>query len=139
MTMTAQAIDTPRRPVRGRKGKKDLIIDLAQKSQLANCEIAQISGTSTSNVSQILKRYNLQAKQVDEYVTCRAKILQGLQARILKSINDTDIKDASLLQRLSGLGILYDKERLELNLSTANLASFHADVAALKGVKPVDK
>jgi hypothetical protein len=45
-------------------------------------------------------------------------VLAGLQDRLLSSITDEDIKRASLLQRITAMGVIYDKERIELGLVT---------------------
>jgi hypothetical protein len=41
--------------------------------------------------------------------------------------------------RILAAAQLFDKERLERDLSTSNTASVFTDIAALKGIKPVDK
>jgi hypothetical protein len=58
-------------------------------------------------------------------------ILAGIQDRVLLSITDEDIKRASLLQRTTAVAQLYDKERLELDLSTANV-SIHQDILDMR-------
>jgi len=41
---------------------------------------------------------------------------------LLNSLSEDDVKSASLLQRMTALGILYDKERLERGQSSVNIS-----------------
>ena len=41
---------------------------------------------------------------------------------MLNSLSEDDVKSASLLQRMTALGILYDKERLERGQSSVNIS-----------------
>jgi len=65
-----------------------------------------------------LHRYGLIQSDIDDYVEHRATILQGLQAKILKSIDLPAIQKTPASQRVVMAGILYDKERLERGQST---------------------
>jgi len=76
--------------------------------------------------------------KTNDYKSHRADIFAGIQHKILASVSDEDIKKASLFQKAGVVGLLYDKERLERDMSTANIASFTADIAAYKRAKVVD-
>jgi hypothetical protein len=54
---------------------------------------------------------------------------------ILSSIDLKSIQKASMAARVLAFSILYDKERLERDLSTANVATLHDDIANLKAKK----
>jgi hypothetical protein len=97
-------------------------------------EVAAICDTSHSHVIATLQRYGIQKERVDNFKKHRGDILAGLQERMINSVTDKDIKQATMLQRVTATAILYDKERLERDLSTSNIASVHADVAAMKAL-----
>jgi hypothetical protein len=56
------------------------------------------------------------------FVKNRDKYFQNVQRRLLCSINDEDIKKAPLGSRVLAVAQLYDKERLETDQSSANIA-----------------
>ena len=78
-------------------------------------------------------------KEVDKFfVENRAECLQGVQRRLLMSINDDDIKKAPMGSRVLAVAQLYDKERLETNQSTENTALImRADPGISKALKSV--
>ena len=65
------------------------------------------------------------AETVTEFRTQRADIFARLQQVLLQHITPAKLKGASLAQIGTLLGIMYDKERLEKNLSTENIAHNH--------------
>jgi hypothetical protein len=67
--------------------------------------------------------YKIKRGRVEAYKANRGDILAGIQERIIHTLTDADIKKASMLQRVTAAGILYDKERLERGQSTSNQAS----------------
>ena len=81
-------------------------------------QIAKDQGLHHSAIHASLSRFTDNAL-TREFTAKRAAILQGLQANILDSIQDEDVKAASLLQRVTAVGILHDKERLELGQATS--------------------
>jgi hypothetical protein len=89
----------------------------AEYPDLSTRKIAAITDTDHSTVSKCLTRYGIDYGAVESYQKHRADIFDGLAHRIITSITDSDIKASSLLQRLSGLGIIYDKMRIERGLS----------------------
>ena len=117
------------------KGKEpiDLLKALDLRSQ--GCSLAvicQTCRTTTGKLRGLFKRYDTAHNKVLSYKGYRADILADMQRRILKSITDTDIKHATLGARLKALCQLYDKERLERDLSTANVFNVHDDIAVIK-------
>jgi hypothetical protein len=65
------------------------------------------------------------AKTVEEFRTRRADTFARLQQILLQQITPQKLKGASLAQIGTLFGIMYDKERLEKNLSTENIAHNH--------------
>jgi len=106
--------------------------------ELTTREIAAIAETDHTHVIKTLQTYGIDRVQADNYKRYRADVFCGLQSRILSSVTDEDVQKASLFQKAGVVGLLYDKERLERDMSTANIASFTADIAAYKRSKVVD-
>lgn len=97
------------------------ILELRDKN-LTQEQIAKILGCTKQTVNQRLKAYNPIFNQIESFKKHRGDALSYTQARILNSLTPADIKNASLLQRTTAFGILYDKERLERGQSTENLS-----------------
>ena len=64
------------------------------------------------------------------YKNNRADLLAATQERILSSIDDETISKANLQSKALAYGVLFDKERLERNLSTSNLSE-HISVKSM--------
>ena len=103
----------------------------SENPNLTNRDIGQLTNSDHSHVSRVLNRFGLKEEDTQNYKKGRANVFAGLQGKILQTITLDDIKKSSVLQRVTSAGILYDKERLELDKSTANV-SIHADIRALK-------
>jgi hypothetical protein len=88
-----------------------------------------------TSVHAALKKYGLITERVKVFRKHRANILSELQETILNSIDLEDIETATLPARVLAFCKLYDKERLERDLSTANVATLHDDIASLKAKK----
>jgi len=80
-------------------------------------QIGKLTGQNKNRVSYILQKPE-NRELVRFYVENRAAILAEKQAEILSSIGHEDIKSASMLQKTTAFGILFDKERLERNQAT---------------------
>lgn len=90
--------------------KQELIMAIqASDPDLTQLEIAQQADTSQSYVAEVLQRYNIIKKDLDDYKEHKINILQGLQQRIISSISDADIQKASLQQKVVGMGVIEDK------------------------------
>jgi len=109
----------------------EVILELHSK-ELSHDQIAKITGCTHSNITQRLQRTGITS--LSNYKANRGDLFALLQSKILNTITEADIKKASLLQRVTASGILYDKERLERDKSTANIATVHTDIAKLKEV-----
>ena len=62
------------------------------------------------------------APTITEFRSQRADVFARLQQILLQHITEKKLKGASLAQIGTLFGIMYDKERLEKNLSTENIA-----------------
>jgi len=116
-----------------RKGtKSEAILTLTTLTPATPVEIAESVNASRSLVCQVMKRYGIIPNQAESFKQHRADVLAGLQDKLLSSVSDEEIKKTPVGTRILGACQLYDKERLERDLSTANVASIHADIAALR-------
>lgn len=130
-----------------RKGRKKRVVADRQEvirtaevnPNLSHQDIATLHNVERSTVSKILADYSLTQSKVNGFKEQRADILAGLQARMLISITDEDIKKMPGGSRVLAAAQLFDKERLERDLSTSNVASVHADIAAIKALQDLDK
>ena len=73
------------------------------------------------------------------YVDHRADILSNTQLRLLANLDDAKMQQMTGKDLVVSAAVLYDKERLERGMSTANLASLTSDIAAIRARKAVDK
>jgi hypothetical protein len=136
--MTAQLTKPTTKASRKPTSKQVSILKTKQEHpDLTTREIAAICDTGHSHVIATLQRYGIDRTHVEDYKKHRADILAGLQHRLLISVTDEDIKKSPMGSRILAAAQLFDKERLQLDLSTANQASVFADIAALKGAKRV--
>lgn len=122
-----------RRPKPG--SKSEAILTLAATTPASNVQIADTVNSSKVLVTHVLKRYGIDRNHSDLYKQHRADVLAGMQDAILSTVNPDTINSASLMQRMAAVGILYDKERLERDLSTSNQASVMVDIAALQRIE----
>lgn len=77
---------------------------------LSGTEIGKIAGMHKSQVSRILRRYNIANKQLTGYKALEADIMAGVKERIISEISEEDIKSADLRDKIVSFGILDDKE-----------------------------
>jgi hypothetical protein len=122
-----------RQPKDGSKTRD--ILTLATTTPASPSEIAGTLNTSRQLVHQTLQRYGIDPNETKAYKEHRADILAGMQAKLLNSLDDMKIEKAPMGSIVLAACQLYDKERLERDMSTANIASVHADIAALRNAK----
>jgi hypothetical protein len=116
--------------------KQHIILQTKQEHpNLTTREVAAIAQTDHAHVVRTLQRYGIKKADLDAFKANRGDILAGMQLRLLNSITDADIKKAPMGSRVLAAAQLFDKERLQNDLSTQNLASVHADVAAMKALQ----
>jgi hypothetical protein len=95
-----------------------IIATASQHPDLSERKIAAITGTDPAQVHRTLKAFGITTELTDDYVNHRAKIYQGLQAKIISSISAEDIAKAGLRDKCVAMGIIHDHERIELGQST---------------------
>ncbi|HUV58518.1 MAG TPA: hypothetical protein VMW09_00205 [Desulfatiglandales bacterium] len=119
--------------------KQAVILKAKQEHpNLTTREIAKIADTDHAYVIRTLRRYGIDRVHVDLYKQHRADILAGLQADSVKTyykLTEKDKKKLIMRRGLVDLGISYDKERLERDLSTANIINVFADLEALRAAR----
>jgi predicted DNA-binding protein YlxM (UPF0122 family) len=134
--MTAESVKPQQ--INGQKirtAKQEQIITLhTQQPDASMREIARQAGCDGSYVTEVLQRYGLIQKEVNDFKTNRANIFAGLQHQLLSSITQADIQKTPIASRIVAAGILYDKERLESDKSTSNHDIIFKDIAMLKGL-----
>ena len=121
------------RPSRKPTEKQQQILKLkVEHPDLSTRQLGKLCNSSHTHVVATLNKYGVNAEEVEEFKKHKADILAGLQARILSTLTDDDIKKAPMGSRVLAVAQLYDKERLERGQSTLNLAHIHEDIAALR-------
>jgi hypothetical protein len=117
--MAAETIK-PQQTTRKPTNQQAAIITTAQQHPtLSEREIANLTNTDRAHVHRTLKTFGIRDGLVDNYVNYRAKIYQGIQARILSSITAQDIEKASLRDKCVSAGIIHDHECTELGQNTS--------------------
>lgn len=128
---TIDSISTRKRRTKITEETKGQIAELG-KTNLSTREIESLTNIDHSTVAKILQRYGVEKQHIDNYISQRPAILQGLQEKILTAIDVDTIKDASLLQRVTAYGVLYDKERLETGKSTQNVQGIYHIISEIE-------
>ena len=113
-------------------------LDLKVNHDLSYAQIAAIQGVSPQAIHKRLKHL-IPGEEVQSFRENRADILSGLQVKLLSQVDDARLKKLSIRDAVVSAAVLYDKERLERGMSTANLASLTSDIAAIRARKAVDK
>jgi hypothetical protein len=129
----------PRRQMPKRGSKTEAILTLTTTTPATPSQVARAVDTSPALVYRVMERYGIEPNHAQSYKEHRADILAGMQAKILAHVDDERLKKAPAGSLILAACQLYDKERLERDMSTANIASVHADIAALRQGKSVDK
>jgi len=110
-------------------------LDLKLNHNLSYKQIGQIQGVSAQAIHQRIKDL-LPTDSTELYKKHRSDIIANTQLKVIEAFNSLDEDETKDLVKRRGMvdfGILYDKERIERGLSTANI-DIHAEIAALKGV-----
>ena len=93
-----------------------------RKQGLSYDEIGSMIGRSKQAVHQRLQPYKDAIENLPVFKENRADIFAIHQQRLLNSLSDDDIRKIPPGSRFTGVGILYDKERLERGQSTGNIS-----------------
>ena len=116
------------------EGKIDVAqaVDLKYNHHLSYLEIAKIQGVSPQGIHNRIKDL-LPIPETQIYINHRADILAHNQLRMLQQLDSPRLKKMQARDAVVSMGILYDKERIERGLSTANLNMLMADIEAIRG------
>jgi hypothetical protein len=101
------------------------IADLRGKG-VSLAQIARMREVSRQAIAQTIKRHGIDAGEIESFRKARPAVLAAKQRLLLDGITTETVKKMSGRDKLVGFGILYDKERLELGQSTANVSNLHA-------------
>ena len=104
------------------KGIPISLLVALRKKNLSYSQIAKVVGCHKSNVVNRLRQVRHLLDSNDTFKDNRADVLSVYQQMILEGITPEKIKDISVRDAVVAMGVLYDKERLERNLSTENVA-----------------
>ncbi len=106
----------------------ELLITLRHK-KLPIKAIARIVRCSSATVRERLKKAGAhEVAFIDEFKKNRADVLAYHQRRILGSIGEGDLNDASLKDKTQSFGVLYDKERVEIGKQTGGLRDLKINI-----------
>ena len=98
--------------MRQQTAKQAKIITTTEKTpQLSTRQIAKLCDTNHSNVIQVLKKYNINKSDLDNYKDHKPDIWQGISARLLSSLTPEQIQKASALQLITAAGIAETKHQ----------------------------
>jgi predicted transcriptional regulator len=87
---------------------KEKVADLVLNKGITQEQAAELTGCTQGRISQIIK----ELRDNPEYIGFKEKkdsLLEHLQARIYKNVNDSDIEKASLQQKIISMSVLQDK------------------------------
>lgn len=130
----------PRPPTRPPTPKQQKILDTAaHHPNLSMREIGAIADTDHAHVIRTLQTYGIIRDRVEAFKRSRADVFAGFQEKIMASITPEEIQKAPFGSRITAAAILYDKERLERDLSTSNVASVIGDIEAIRAMREAGK
>lgn len=110
----------------------DLILYYVETKGLNQTETANLLGCDSSVISRRLKGVDYKPGYLQKFKEGRADILAFHQQQILKQYTPERLKKAGLTALNACFGTLYDKERLERDKSTVNVA--YADMVKVNQV-----
>jgi hypothetical protein len=101
------------------------IADLRSKGVFLT-QTARMRRVSRQAIAQTIKRHGIDAGEIESFRKTRPALLAAKQKILLDGITTETVKKMSGRDKLVGFGILYDKERLELEQSTTNISNLHS-------------
>jgi predicted DNA-binding protein YlxM (UPF0122 family) len=106
-------------------------LDLRLNHNLTYADIGDIFNTSKQAVHQKIKHL-IPTKEAKTFRDNRADILSQKQLDLLAELDHEKIKTMSGKDLVVSAAVLYDKERLERNLTTNNVMSVLADLRQIR-------
>ena len=120
------------------KKQREILKTKQEHPEVSVREIAKLTDTSHPHVIRTLKRFGLSGRRdVEIFKKNRADIFAGIQSDLTSTyytLSDSDKQKLVMRRGLLDTAIMYDKERLEEGLSTANVMSVIADVESIRGL-----
>tara|TARA_Y100000310_G_scaffold182236_1_gene182309 strand:+ start:13463 stop:14041 length:579 start_codon:yes stop_codon:yes gene_type:complete len=102
----------------------ELLIAYFEK-ELTFVDIGHILGMTPQVVRRRLNKAGYYIKRDKCFKKHEAHVIENIKRRIAESISEKDINKASLLQKLTSFGVLFDKGRLLEGKSTENIEEHH--------------
>lgn len=96
---------------RNQISRKEKAVELAAKGELTQQEAADMCGYSNQRISQLVQEYKSNPDTI-LFIANKDKVLESLQAKIVNSVGDDDLKKASLSQKVLATAVLNDKIQL---------------------------
>lgn len=97
------------------------IIELRGK-KLSYSQIGKVLGCSKQAIGGRLKKIGVNLERAEAYGKNKSAYLNYKQWMLLNSVDEAAVKEMHPYQRIVSASILYDKQRLEDNRSTANVS-----------------
>lgn len=97
------------------------ILKLIEKGK-TEAEVAKIIGCREVTIKRKIKSYLALKDKVQDFSSRRAETFANIQRMCADSIDFDEIKALKVPQRMWVMAVAYDKERLESNKSTNNIA-----------------
>lgn len=112
------------------------VAELREKG-LTFTQIAKIIGCTKQAANKAYRNLMTDFRGVEKFKDIRADVFAMLQKKMLYSLTADDIKGMAPDRRVWSAAVLYDKERLERDKSTANLSykAIISDIADLEAVE----
>ncbi len=101
------------------------ILELRKKG-LTYAEIGAIVGCTKETVFYHIGKLRDSIDNLKAFKENRADLLSIQQDRLINSLTDADIQKSSAYQKVGMFSLLYDKERLERDKSTSNIANVYS-------------
>ncbi len=92
--------------------KQKAILEAKKKHpEMSTREIATIADSQSGYVSQVLQRYKINYKTLDQYKKARADVWLATEASIMSSMTSEDIQKEPMRNKIVAAGICADKIR----------------------------
>ena len=113
--MTAEKITKGQRKTKYKPNKKiiskEKAVELAAKGELTQEKAAALCDYTQQRISQLVQDYKSNPDTI-LFINNKDKVLESLQAKIVNSVGDDDLKKASLSQKVLATAVLNDKIQL---------------------------
>jgi len=107
------------------KGIDNSIVVALHNGGLKNSEIARATNTTPSNIHQLLKRYNIKLKRVENFKKVEDILQNGVKQKVIEKLAKSKASPDTATD-FKNLAIAYEKiyhcNRLQEEKSTTNLA-----------------